>query len=227
MPRRLSTLDLSLLVLGIVIAGLSFALSAPFPDARHLAIALLRALARYFRQLGFAFSQSYIETTLQRHPALAEDLVALFQARLDPALTGDRQAAQDAIAARIEARLADVQSLDEDRILRQYLATVRAIARTSHWRRDAVGRPRAYTSFKLRPSEVPGMPQPVPLSFLGSLSSLDAAQPRLRPALRRPSLATPPAPEPRQRPPLAASAPAAHRAAGAAVLGCEKQDLSP
>lgn len=44
MPRRLSTLDLSLLVLGIVIAGLSFALSAPFPDARHLAIALLRAL---------------------------------------------------------------------------------------------------------------------------------------------------------------------------------------
>ncbi|MBL8336384.1 MAG: NAD-glutamate dehydrogenase [Rhodoferax sp.] len=126
-------------------------------------IALLRALARYFRQLGFAFSQSYIETTLQRHPALAEDLVALFQARLDPALTGDRQAAQDAIAARIDARLADVQSLDEDRILRQYLATVRAIARTSHWRRDAAGRPRAYTSFKLRPSEVPGMPQPVPL----------------------------------------------------------------
>ena len=71
-------------------------------------IVVLRAYARYFKQLGFAFSQSYIETTLNRHAGLAQDIVALFHARLDPDLSGDRELQQSAIKARIEAHLAQV-----------------------------------------------------------------------------------------------------------------------
>ena len=130
-------------------------------DAR--AITVLRAYTRYFRQLGFAFSQTYIEATLQRHPALVEDLLALFQARFDPQLAGDRQAAQDALQARIESRLAGVESLDDDRILRQFLATVLATARTNHWQTASHGGAKPYLSLKLKSRKVPGVPEPRPL----------------------------------------------------------------
>jgi len=127
------------------------------------AVTVLRAYTRYFRQLGFASSQTYIEATLNRHPALAEDIIALFQARFDPALTGDRGAAQGDIQARIVSRLAQVESLDDDRILRQFHATVMATARTNHWQSGAHGGRKPYLSFKLKPRKVPGVPEPKPL----------------------------------------------------------------
>ena len=126
-------------------------------------IVVLRAYARYFKQLGFAFSQSYIETTLNRHAGLAQDIVALFHARLDPDLSGDRELQQSAIKARIEAHLAQVASLDEDRILRQFHATVLATSRTNLWQTDPQGRRKPYLSFKLKPRKVPGVPEPKPL----------------------------------------------------------------
>ena len=48
-------------------------------------IALLRAYAKYLRQIQFGLSQSYIEDTLSGNPALVRDLVRLFHARFDPA----------------------------------------------------------------------------------------------------------------------------------------------
>jgi glutamate dehydrogenase len=45
-------------------------------------VALLRAYARYAKQLGFGFSQNYMAEALGRHPHLARQLVALFRARL-------------------------------------------------------------------------------------------------------------------------------------------------
>jgi hypothetical protein len=70
------------------------------------AITVLRAYTRYFKQLGFAFSQAYIENALHRNAALAEDICALFDARFDPGLAVDRVAAQNGIKARIDTRLA-------------------------------------------------------------------------------------------------------------------------
>ena len=127
------------------------------------AIAVLRAYTRYFKQLGFAFSQAYIETTLNRHAELAEDILALFDARLDPGLSTDRSQAQDAIRARIESRLAQVASLDDDRILRQFLATVLATSRTNRWQTGPEGGRKPYLSLKLKPRKVPGVPEPKPL----------------------------------------------------------------
>ena len=130
-------------------------------DAR--AIAVLRAYTRYFKQLGFAFSQSYIEATLNKNARLAQALVALFSARFDPSLGADRDTQQQALTQQIEIDLDDVASLDEDRILRQFFATILATLRTNVWQTSSSGSAKPYLSFKLNPREVPGVPEPKPL----------------------------------------------------------------
>ncbi len=130
-------------------------------DAR--AIMVLRAYTRYFKQLGFAFSQSYIEGALNRHPAITQDLVALFQARFDPALQQDRDAAQQQLRQQIETSLQAVASLDDDRILRQFFNTLLATSRTNLWQTDASGSTKPYLSLKLKPRKVPGVPEPKPM----------------------------------------------------------------
>jgi glutamate dehydrogenase len=127
------------------------------------AIAVLRAYTRYFKQLGFAFSQSYIEATLNKNPHLTQAIAELFMARFDPAAEGDRQAAQQKLQQQIEADLGAVASLDEDRILRQFVATVMATLRTNLWQTVAAGGAKPYVSFKLNPREIPGVPEPKPL----------------------------------------------------------------
>ncbi|MGI9132671.1 MAG: NAD-glutamate dehydrogenase domain-containing protein, partial [Rhodoferax sp.] len=130
-------------------------------DAR--AITVLRAYTRYFKQLGFAFSQSYIESTLQRHPAIAQLLAELFCARFDPQFAAPRAAAQQQLVQTIESELRRVESLEEDRILRQFLATLQATLRTNAWQRDAQGGCKPYLSLKLDPRQIPGVPEPKPL----------------------------------------------------------------
>ncbi len=124
-------------------------------------VAVLRAYGRYFRQVGFALSQSFIEQALVTHAGIARMLVALFRARFDPEAADADVAARQAGA--IRAALDRVSNLSEDRVLRQYLATIEATLRTSFWRKDADGRRRPYLAFKLDPAKVPGMPAPAPL----------------------------------------------------------------
>ncbi|MEQ9564813.1 MAG: NAD-glutamate dehydrogenase, partial [Pseudomonadales bacterium] len=47
-------------------------------------VVILRAYARYTRQVGSAFSQSYMAKTLANNPGLASAIVSLFVARFDP-----------------------------------------------------------------------------------------------------------------------------------------------
>ena len=48
-------------------------------------IVLLRAYARYLRQVGARFSQDYLQRVLRSNPAIARLLVRLFESRFDPA----------------------------------------------------------------------------------------------------------------------------------------------
>ncbi|WP_041376656.1 NAD-glutamate dehydrogenase [Polaromonas naphthalenivorans] len=130
-------------------------------DAR--AITVLRAYTRYFKQLGFSFSQSYIEAALNNNAGIAGELARLFNARFDPALPGNRDEAQKQLTTQIEAHLEAVASLDEDRILRQFFLTIGATLRTNAWQLTASGESKPYLSFKLNPREVPGVPEPKPL----------------------------------------------------------------
>jgi glutamate dehydrogenase len=129
-------------------------------------ITVLRAYAKYMRQIGFALSQSFIETTLSNHPRIARLLVQLFKLRFDP--DGADPAAAASQVNAIERALEKVSSLSEDRVLRQYVALMLATTRTNYWRtgKGASGAPgprRAFLSFKFDPSKIPGLPDPRPM----------------------------------------------------------------
>ncbi|HEY6737910.1 MAG TPA: NAD-glutamate dehydrogenase [Actinopolymorphaceae bacterium] len=126
---------------------------------------VLRAYAKYMRQASAPFSQNYIEDALSGNVDLARLLVELFEVRFDPSLDLDmdeRTARFDEIVKRIESALEDVQSLDQDRIIRQYLTLIRTTLRTNYFQTDAEGHPKPYVSFKFDPSGNPDLPEPRP-----------------------------------------------------------------
>ncbi len=123
-------------------------------------VVVLRAYGRYLRQLGFPLSQAFIEATLAAHPAIAAQLVRLFRLRFDPAGT-DAEAEPRQVRA-IELALEKVANLNEDRVLREFVALIHATTRTNFWRRGPDGARRPFLSFKLDPAKVPGMPAPRP-----------------------------------------------------------------
>jgi glutamate dehydrogenase len=126
-------------------------------------VAVLRAYAKYLRQAGSLFSQTYIEDTLAAHADIARALIELFVARLDPwsAAQGDDSA--DRRAEEIVATLDAVTSLDQDRILRSLLALVQATLRTNWFQADATGDPRPAIALKFDPTKVPDLPRPRPM----------------------------------------------------------------
>src|SRR5690606_13815078 len=117
----------------------------------------------YLRQAGFAFSPAYMAGVAVRHAALTRRIVDLFAARFDPAFTGNRDDAQAEIIADIESGLEQVESLDEDRILRRFVNLVQSMLRTNFYQRDASGHHREVISFKLDGRRVSDLPAPRPL----------------------------------------------------------------
>lgn len=122
---------------------------------------LLRAFAKYKRQIGGTFSQAYVESTFGRYPQLANLLVKLFCSKFDPLATGS-EAETAAIEAEILVQLEHVANLDDDRIIRRFLAIIQAMVRTNYFQNTAEGTQKPYISFKVRPSQIPDMPLPLP-----------------------------------------------------------------
>jgi len=139
-------------------------------------ITVLRAYAKYLRQIGSTFSQAYMEQTMARYPHIARLLVALFHLRFDPATPPDT-AAQAELEETIARELDAVPSLDEDRILRSFLSLIRATLRTNYFQEvidsstrvgddpvtPASHQPKPYLSFKFDPARIPDLPLPRPL----------------------------------------------------------------
>ena len=130
-------------------------------------IVVLRAYAKYMRQIGFALSQSFIENTLATHAGVARQLVELFKTRFDPVPDAERARRAATQVVDIGVALDAVANLSEDRVLRQTLALIQATTRTNFWRRqnqgEGQGRPRSFLSFKFDSSKVPGLPEPKPM----------------------------------------------------------------
>ena len=122
-------------------------------------ITVLRAIGKYLRQARITYSDSYVEQALVAHPDIARLLVALFQARFDPRRT-DRDDAGE-VAERIEEAIDAVESLDQDQILRMFLAVIRAILRTNYFQTGPT-EAASHLSFKLDPPELRWLPQPRP-----------------------------------------------------------------
>ncbi|UVF19917.1 NAD-glutamate dehydrogenase [Microvirga terrae] len=126
-------------------------------------VAMVRALGRYLRQIQVTYAQDYIAETLARHGGIAADLVQLFYARFDPRQDKDRAAAEAAIRERIEEKLKEVTSLDDDRILRRFVNLIEAAIRTNFFQLEDNGLPRQTIAFKFECAKVDGLPLPRPL----------------------------------------------------------------
>ena len=129
-------------------------------------VALVRAVSRYLRQIRVPYSQDYMWATLVKHAGIAADLVRLFHARFDPSrgpADQARGAREAAVAAAIESALQQVESLDEDRILRHFVAAIAAAVRTNFYQIDAGGMPKTEISIKLASRTLAAVPLPKPL----------------------------------------------------------------
>ena len=120
-------------------------------------ISVLRAYARYLRQIGSTFSGAYIEHAALANPRIASLLIQLFQTRFDPDLVGDRARLTDDLRTQITRALDDVASLDQDRILRSLLELILATVRTNHFQPD-----RPALAVKLEPAHIRDLPEPRP-----------------------------------------------------------------
>lgn len=125
-------------------------------------VVIIRAYTRYLRQAGTSFSQFYIERTHTANVTIARALVALFEARFDPARSADRAVVVEDIEGDIQSALDDVASLDQDRILRSFLSLISATLRTNFYQNDREGQRHDYVSFKLNPAQIPDLPLPKP-----------------------------------------------------------------
>jgi len=126
-------------------------------------IALLRTLGRYLRQLGTPYSLDYLWNTLNAHPDIVDLLVAFFHARFDLGLDGTREGRESAIREEIETALSQVQSLDEDRILRRFVNLIEAAVRTNFHQVSEDAGPHPTIAVKFLSHKVEGMPLPRPL----------------------------------------------------------------
>ncbi|MCJ2376617.1 NAD-glutamate dehydrogenase [Vibrio sp. ZSDZ34] len=124
-------------------------------------VSILRAYTKYMRQVGFPFSQHYIEETLSHFPEIAKDLVELFSQRLMPSLKGSKKG-QERVIAKILKQLDKVESLDDDRIIRRYVDMISATLRTNYYQKAKNGQHKPWLSLKLQPSLIPEIPAPVP-----------------------------------------------------------------
>ena len=129
------------------------------------AVSILRALAKYKRQIGSRFSQQYIENTFSRYPDTAKLLIDLFILRFDPknkSTATVKEKATTKLLEDIEQSLENVASLDDDRIIRRFAEMINATIRTNYFQSDANNNDKAYISFKIQPENISEMPQPVP-----------------------------------------------------------------
>lgn len=127
-------------------------------------VAMLRCIARYLRQLGSPFSQTYMARALRANPNLARDLVGIVEAKFDPTAFDDGVDAGPQRLAKVEelsesflTDLEEVASLDHDRILRMMHAVIRAMIRTNWWQSG-----RRALAFKVCPTDLSFAPAPRP-----------------------------------------------------------------
>ncbi|MBO0848970.1 MAG: NAD-glutamate dehydrogenase, partial [Pseudonocardia sp.] len=122
--------------------------------------ALLRAYARYLRQIGTPYGQFYLADTLIAQAPVAAALVRLFEARFDPALgaadSPERVTLVEERLDEVTEMIDEVTGLDADRILRGYLNLITSTLRTNFFAY------RPYLAIKFDPGQVRELPAPKP-----------------------------------------------------------------
>ncbi len=128
-------------------------------------IVIMRAIAKYLRQLGLSYSPDYVEDCLLEHGEITSRLVALFKVRLDPAENKARETQETTLSDELDDLLDKVTVLDQDRILRTYLNVIQKMLRTNFWQEGVIeGVDERAFAFKIRSREVAEAPLPRPFA---------------------------------------------------------------
>ncbi|MDR7103424.1 NAD-glutamate dehydrogenase domain-containing protein [Croceicoccus sp. BE223] len=118
---------------------------------------LLRAFYRYLRQGGLRFVITTVVAAFVGAPDVTRGLVDLFHAMHDPA-TKNGPARAEAARKAIRDGLVKVNAINDDRLLRQYLAAMEASLRTNYFAPAAA----EALAIKFDSAGVPGLPKPLP-----------------------------------------------------------------
>ena len=124
-------------------------------------VSILRAYAKYERQIGGTFSQNYIEGTFSRYPSIAKLIIKLFNLTFDPKKKTTEKTLTK-VKSDIEVSLDTVSNLDDDRIIRRVVEIIGATIRTNYFQVDANNEEKPYISFKILPKLISDVPQPIP-----------------------------------------------------------------
>ena len=122
---------------------------------------LLRAYAKYLKQINFEFNPKCILDVLLKHPNLIRDIVKLFNIRFDPNLNYT-VAIEKRVLTTITAQLSKISVFDDDKILSAYLNLILATKRTNFFVTDQNGQYRDFISLKIYSKEIENMPLPKP-----------------------------------------------------------------
>lgn len=125
-------------------------------------VALLRAFSHYLRQSGFSLSEKNMGDVYSSHPDISRLLVELFTAKFDPDFAQDRETAVTEKTEEVYEALAQVTSLDADRVLRATAEVIAATVRTNVFQRGEDGEPRRANVFKIKPELLEFSPKPRP-----------------------------------------------------------------
>jgi glutamate dehydrogenase len=126
---------------------------------------ILRAYARYLRQIGVPYGQVYIADALARYPSAARGLVRAFDVRFNPELpqkAGSREHIAEAVKGTLIAEIDTITSLDDDRIFRRMLNLIEATLRTNVYQQVDGGH-RPTLAFKFACAKIEALPLPKPL----------------------------------------------------------------
>ena len=120
--------------------------------------------AKYLRQLGSSYSEVYMQDTLSQHVDISRLLAELFEIKfkLDLGEGYDRKKEAEKLTKNIKKLLANVDSLDQDRMLRNYLNVINCSLRTNFYQTTSDGTAKPYISIKINSRDVVEAPKPRP-----------------------------------------------------------------
>ncbi|STY28651.1 NAD-glutamate dehydrogenase [Legionella wadsworthii] len=126
-------------------------------------IVIIRAYAKYMQQIGFRFSQQYIEKTIAHYAVITKKLIELFYLKFNLKQTAATKNKKSELEKEIRDDIDAITSLDEDHIIRYFWSLIKATIRTNYFQTDAQGQFKNYLSFKLNSAKVPDLPAGQPM----------------------------------------------------------------
>ena len=119
---------------------------------------VLRAYARYLKQVALKYSIEMIADCLLMHGTQTQQLAQVFQLLHHPSHA--EPAVAEIVLEEIAQAAKAIPNIDDERILTSLMAAIRATLRTNFYQKQGN---KNYLSLKIASAEIPLMPQPVPM----------------------------------------------------------------